>query len=299
MKGIVIAGPTGVGKTALSIKLAKKLNAKIVSADSAQVYSGMDIGTAKISESEMENIEHFLIDVLEPTKKYSVGDYQREVDKILKKLENSNVLLVGGTGLYIDSVVRGLSELPGSSPLILKELEKKDNETLFKELLSVDPESAAEIHMNNRRKVERALEVFYQTGKKFSILSKQNVKNNNFKFLKVALERDRKNLYNRIDRRVDLMMENGFLEEVENLQKKYGTEIIKKINIIGYRELLEYIEGNISLKEAVDLIKKNSRHYAKRQFTWFKNDSEYIWYNLDETSEEEVYQDILERFSTL
>ncbi|MDX8336494.1 MULTISPECIES: tRNA (adenosine(37)-N6)-dimethylallyltransferase MiaA [Cetobacterium] len=298
MKGIVIAGPTGVGKTELSIKLAKALNADIISADSAQVYKGMDVGTAKVTEEEMNGVTHHMLDIVEPIKKYSVGDYQRTVDEILNKIEEKNVLLVGGTGLYIDSVVRGLSALPESDLIIREKLMKQDGEELFNILKEVDPESAEAIHPNNKRRVERAVEVFYQTGEKFSVLSKKNIKGNNFKFLKVALERDRTNLYDRINLRVDIMMENGLLEEVKFLYEKYG-ENLKKINIIGYSEIISYLNNEISLDEAIELIKKNSRNYAKRQFTWFKNDHDYIWYDLEKMSQDEIFSDILERFKTL
>ncbi|MGL4947303.1 MAG: tRNA (adenosine(37)-N6)-dimethylallyltransferase MiaA [Cetobacterium sp.] len=298
MKGIVIAGPTGVGKTELSIKIAKALNADVISADSAQVYTGMDIGTAKIKKEEMKGIIHYMIDIVEPVKKYSVGDYQRKVNDTLKKIENKNVLLVGGTGLYIDSVIRGLSDLPESDLDIREKLMAEDVDTLFEILKEVDPESAENIHKNNKRRVERALEVYYQTGEKFSIVSKRNVKGNNFKFLKVALERDRSSLYERINLRVDIMMQNGFLKEVEKLYKNYG-DVLKKINIIGYSEIISYLNKEIDLDETIDLIKKNSRNYAKRQFTWFKNDQEYIWYDLDIMSEEEIFIDILEKFKAL
>lgn len=298
MKGIVIAGPTGVGKTELSIKLAKALNAEIISADSAQVYEEMNIGTAKINENEMQGIIHHMIDVVQPIKKYSVGDYQRNVDNLLNINEDKNFLLVGGTGLYIDSVVRGLSALPESNPILREKLMNMDGEELFQILKEIDPESAQSIHPNNKRRVERAVEVFQQTGEKFSVLSKKNIKGNNFKFLKVALERDREHLYNRINLRVEIMMENGLLEEVRYLYEKYG-DILKKINIIGYSELISYINNEITLEEAKELIKKNSRNYAKRQFTWFKNDHEYIWYDLDKMTQDEIFSDILERFKAL
>ena len=298
MKGIVIAGPTGVGKTELSIKLAKALNAEIISADSAQVYEEMNIGTAKIEEDEMQGIVHHMIDVVEPIKKYSVGDYQRKVDDILNSNEEKNVLLVGGTGLYIDSVVRGLSALPESDLAIREKLMSEDGDKLFEILKEIDPESAESIHPNNKRRVERAVEVFYQTGEKFSVLSKKNIKGNNFKFLKVALERDREHLYDRINLRVEIMMQNGLLEEVRYLYEKYG-DVLKKINIIGYSELISYINQELTLEDAKELIKKNSRNYAKRQFTWFKNDHEYIWYDLDKMTQDEIFSDILQRFNAL
>ena len=203
--------------------------------------------------------------------------------------------MVGGTGLYIDSVVRGLANLPNGNERIREELSKKDIDELYDVLKTIDPESADSIHKNNRRRVERALEVFYETGKKFSTLSKQNIKGNRFKFFKVALERDRENLYKRIDKRVEAMIDAGLVDEVETLYKVYG-ENLRKINIIGYSEIIDYLEGLISLERAIELIKKNSRNYAKRQFTWFKNDSEYKWYNLDYISVDEICSDILKSF---
>ncbi len=298
MKGIVIAGPTGVGKTDLSIKLAKALNADVLSADSAQVYKGMDVGTAKISVNEMDGVIHHMLDVVEPIKKYSVGDYQRKGDEVLNSLGDKNVLLVGGTGLYINSVVRGLSALPESDSVIREKLMNEDGEKLFEILKEIDPESAESIHPNNKRRVERAVEVFYQTGEKFSVLSKRNIKGNSCKFLKVALERDRDYLYERINLRVEIMMKKGLLEEVKSLYEKYGDNL-KKINIIGYSEIISYLNDEISLEEAIELIKKNSRNYAKRQFTWFKNDHDYIWYDLDKMSEDEIFSDILQKFNAL
>ena len=293
LRGLVIAGPTGVGKTDLSIKLAKLMKADIISADSAQVYKGMDIGTAKITKEEMQEVKHYMLDVVEPVKKYSVGDYQKDVDNILKKkeIENKNIILAGGTGLYIDSITEGLSSLPSGDEIIRGELLKLDLDELYAELVAVDPEAAFDIHKNNRRKVERAIEVFRMTGEKFSVLSKKNIKGNNYNFLKVALERDRDILYERINMRVDMMLEKGLLEEVRELYEKYG-EGLKKINIIGYTQLLDYFDKNCTLEEAVENIKKSSRRYAKRQFTWFKNDSSYMWYNLDKMSEEEILDKI-------
>lgn len=300
MKGLVIAGPTAVGKTALSIKLAKAMGAEIISADSAQVYKELDIGTAKVRAEEMQGIKHYMIDNVAPVKKYSVGEYQREVNNILLKQENENkdVIITGGTGLYISSVTEGLSDLPSSDPELRASLMKKSGEDLYKELCEIDSEAAEGIHMNNKKRVERALEVCLLTGEKFSVISKRNIKGNNYKFLKVALERDRKNLYDRIDMRVDMMMGEGLYQEVEKVYEKYG-ENLEKINIIGYSEIIRHLKGECTLSEAVELIKRNSRRYAKRQFTWFKNDASYIWYNLEEISEDEIASDVLQRLKNL
>lgn len=301
MKGIVLAGPTGVGKTDLSLKLAKILDADIISCDSAQVYKEMNIGTAKIKENEMNGIKHYMLDVLEPREKYSVGEYQRSVDKILaqKEKEGRAVILTGGTGLYINSVVNGLSSLPESEPKLRDELMALSVDELYEKLLELDPEAAEKIHKNNKKRVERAVEVCLITGKKFSVLSKENVKNNNYDFLKVCLTRDREILYKRIDKRVDIMMNEGLLDEVTALYKKYGGEILRKINIIGYTQLIDYLEGKISLETAVEFIKRDSRHYAKRQMTWFNNDSGYLWFDLEKQSENEILKTIIEQYKAM
>ena len=298
IKGLVIAGPTGVGKTDLSIKLAKLLNADIISADSAQIYKEMDIGTAKITAEEMQGVKHYMLDVVEPIKKYSVGDYQTAVDNILneKERESKNIILTGGTGLYIGSITEGLSDLPAGDPVLREELLKLDSEELYKKLMELDPQAAEDIHINNRRRVERAVEVCLLTGDKFSVLSKKNIKNNNYNFLKVALERDREYLYERINLRVDIMLEKGLEQEVRALYEKYG-ENLRKINIIGYTELIEYFNGQFSYEEAVENIKRNSRRYAKRQFTWFKNDPTYVWFDLDKLSEEEIIKSIIKELN--
>ena len=294
MKGIVILGPTAVGKTSLSIKLAKALDTEIISADSAQVYKGMDIGTAKVDEVEAEGIYHHMIDIVEPIKKYNVGEYQREVNKILENFEKEGKtpILVGGTGLYINSVTNGLAELPESDPKLREELDKKSAEELYSELEKIDPQAARDIHPNNKRRVARAVEVFHLTGEPFSIVSKRNIKRNNFEFIKIGLERDREHLYSRINLRVDLMMEGGLLEEVKELYTIYGEDL-RRINIIGYSELIDYFKGEISLEEATEQIKQNSRRYAKRQFTWFKNDPDVIWFDVEKKSEEEILDSIL------
>ena len=273
--------------------MAKLLKADIISADSAQVYKGMDIGTAKITTEEMQGIKHYMLDIVEPVKKYNVGDFQKDVDNILKEKETKkkNIILTGGTGLYISSITDGLSSLPAGDPVLREELMKKDIEELYNELAAVDPQAALDIHKNNRRRVERALEVFKLTGEKFSVLAKKNIKGNNYSFLKVALERNRDVLYERINMRVDIMLEKGLSEEVRKLYEKYGDNL-RKINIIGYTQLIDYFNNNCTFEEAVENIKRDSRRYAKRQFTWFKNDSSYTWYNLDEMSEEEIIDKI-------
>ena len=293
---IVIAGPTGVGKTKISIDLASELNAEIISSDSAQVYRGLNIGTAKITEEEMQGIKHHLIDIVEPVSKYSVGNFEKDVNKILNQNPEKNFLLVGGTGLYLNSVTNGLSILPEADKKTRDYLSTLDNQTLLELALKYDEEATKEIHPNNRVRLERVVEVFLLTGQKFSEISKKNIKNNNFKFLKIALERDRENLYDRINKRVDIMFAHGLVDEVKKLYEIYGEKLYK-LNIIGYNEIIDYINGIISLDEANYRIKLNSRHYAKRQFTWFKADKEYQWFNLDRISEQEIVKSIYTLFN--
>jgi len=295
-KAIVIAGPTGVGKTKISIDLASELNAEIISSDSAQVYRGLNIGTAKITEEEMQGIKHHLIDIVEPMSKYSVGNFEKDVNKILNQNPEKNFLLVGGTGLYLNSVTNGLSILPEADKKTRDYLSTLDNQTLLELAFKYDEEATKEIHPNNRVRLERVVEVFLLTGQKFSELSKKNIKNNNFKFLKIALERDRENLYDRINKRVDIMFAQGLVDEVKNLYEIYGEKLYK-LNIIGYNEIIDYINGIISLDEANYRIKLNSRHYAKRQFTWFKADNEYQWFNLDRILEQEIVKSIYTMFN--
>ena len=295
-RAIVIAGPTGVGKTKISIDLASELNAEIISSDSAQVYKGLNIGTAKITEKEMQGIKHHLIDIVEPISKYSVGNFEKDVNKILNQNPEKNFLLIGGTGLYLNSVTNGLSILPEADKKTREYLTTLDNQALLELALKYDEEATKEIHPNNRVRLERVVEVFLLTGQKFSELFKKNIKNNNFKFLKIALERDRENLYDRINKRVDIMFEQGLVDEVKNLYKIYGEKLYK-LNIIGYNEIIDYINGVISLDEANYKIKLNSRHYAKRQFTWFKADKEYQWFNLDRISEQEIVKTIYTLFN--
>ncbi|MBP6466749.1 MAG: tRNA (adenosine(37)-N6)-dimethylallyltransferase MiaA [Fusobacteriaceae bacterium] len=294
MIGIVIGGPTGVGKTSLSIKLAKILDAVIINCDSMQIYKHMDIGTAKITEKEKEGVEHYMFDIVEPIDRYNVGDYYRDVNSLLKKFEkdNRNVILVGGTGLYINSIVRGLSKLPEADLNIRNSLEKLSTEELYEKLKELDEEAAKEIHPNNRVRVERAVEVCLLTGDKFSKLNKLNIKDNNYNFIQIALERDRKILYDRIDYRVELMIENGLVEEAKDIYEKYNSEK-NKIKAIGYKELFDYFDGLISVDEAIEIVKKESRHYAKRQFTWFKGDADYKWFDLGQITEDEIIKKIL------
>ena len=297
LKGIVISGATGVGKTDLSIKLAKRLNADIISADASQVYKFLDIGTAKVTEDEMQGIKHYMIYVVEPDEDYSVGDFEVEVNKILhEKEENAeNIILVGGTGLYIRAITDGFSDLPTKDEKIRKDLEKKSLEELQEILKVLDLQAYNEIDLNNKLRLVRAIEVCKITGGKFSELRVKNIKKNNYNFLKVFLTRNREELYERINKRVDIMIQKGLVEEAKKVYNNYEDSLYK-ISAIGYKELFNYFDGKVSLEEAIEDIKRESRRYAKRQMTWFRKEKDYLIYNLSEISEKEIIEDILRNY---
>ena len=297
LKGIIISGATGVGKTDLSIKLAKRLNADIISADASQVYKFLDIGTAKVTEDEMQGIKHYMIDVVEPDEDYSVGDFEVEVNKILHEKEENdeNVILVGGTGLYIRAITDGFSDLPTKDEKIRKDLEKKSLEELQEILKELDLQAYNEIDLNNKLRLVRAIEVCKITGGKFSELRVKNIKKNNYNFLKVFLTRNREELYERINKRVDIMIQKGLVEEAKKVYNNYENSLYK-ISTIGYKELFNYFEGKVSLEEAIEDIKRESRRYAKRQMTWFRKEKDYLIYNLSEISEKEIIEDILRNY---
>ena len=297
LKGIIISGATGVGKTDLSIKLAKRLNADIISADASQVYKFLDIGTAKVTEDEMQGIKHYMIDVVEPDEDYSVGDFEVEVNKILhEKEENAeNIILVGGTGLYIRAITDGFSDLPTKDEKIRKDLEKKSLEELQEILKALDLQAYNEIDLNNKLRLVRAIEVCKITGGKFSELRVKNIKKNNYNFLKVFLTRNREELYERINKRVDIMIQKGLVEEAKKVYNNYEDSLYK-ISAIGYKELFNYFDGKVSLEEAIEDIKRESRRYAKRQMTWIRKEKDYLIYNLSEISEKEIIEDILRNY---
>ena len=297
LKGIVISGATGVGKTDLSIKLAKRLNADIISADASQVYKFLDIGTAKVTEDEMQGIKHYMIDVVEPDEDYSVGDFEVEVNKILQEKEENaeNIILVGGTGLYIRAITDGFSDLPTKDEKIRKDLEKKSLEELQEILKALDLQAYNEIDLNNKLRLVRAIEVCKITGGKFSELRVKNIKKNNYNFLKVFLTRNREELYERINKRVDIMIQKGLVEEAKKVYNNYEDSLYK-ISAIGYKELFNYFDGKVSLEEAIEDIKRESRRYAKRQMTWFRKEKDYLIYNLSEISEKEIIEDILRNY---
>ena len=282
----------------MSIKLAKKINSAIISADASQIYKELDIGTAKITSDEMQGIQHYMIDVINPDEDYSVGDFEKTVNNILNEngeKNEKNIIITGGTGLYIKSITDGFAKLPSKNAKIRADLENKSIEELQKILKEMDEKSYTEIDLSNKLRLVRAIEVCILTGGKFSELRIQNIKNNNYEFLKIFLTRNREELYERINKRVEIMIAKGLVEEAKKVYNKY-TESLYKISSIGYKELFKYFEGKITLDEAIDEIKMESRRYAKRQMTWFKKEKNYITYNLSEMSEKQVLDDILKKW---
>lgn len=281
----VITGPTGVGKTNLSIKLAKKLNASIINCDSMQIYKELNIGTAKIKEEEMQGIKHYLINTKSVFDDYNVCTYQKDARKVLNELikENKNVLIVGGTGLYLKAL---LYDYKFDEENITNDYSKYTLEELVNKIKSIN--NTTNIDFNNRRRVERALQKIENNAES---TSNKNVKLYDFKL--ICLTRKKDNLYNNINLRVDKMIKDGLKEESYNLyQKNIHTRAIN--TAIGYKELYLYFDKKLTLDEAIDKIKLNSRRYAKRQLTFFKNQfSDIKWYNLDEMDEEDIIKDIL------
>ena len=280
-KLIVILGPTASGKSELGLKLAKKFNGEIVSADSRQIYRGMDIGTVKPTKKERKIIKHYLIDIKKPSQPYTVWEYKRSaigaISKIIKKDKIS--FLVGGTGLYIKAVVDNL-EIPQVKPdwKLRKSLELKIKtrglKSLYDELIKIDPEAAYIVDSQNPRRIIRALEIAIKTKKPFSQQRKKG--ESLFDVLEIGISSDKEKLKEKIEKRVDKMMKAGLLKEVKNLIKIYDKNL-STFDAIGYREIIDYINKKISLAEAIEKIKKNTWHFAKRQMTWFKKDKRIIW----------------------
>ena len=274
-KIIIIAGPTAVGKTSISVKLAKELNGEIISADSVQIYKGADIGSAKVTKDEMAGVTHHLIDFLDINQGYSAGDFVRDATKAIDEIiaKKKVPIIVGGTGLYINSLLFPLtSGSERDEDLRIKLLEfknKNGNRALWEELNKIDPESAKLIHYNQTDRILRAIEIYKTMGKKKSELTKSV--ESKYDYLYFVLNVDRDLLYSRINQRVDIMINDGLVNEVKGLIEKDGlNENSPLLNGIGYREIYDYLTGKTTLDEAINLIKQHSRNYAKRQLTWFK-----------------------------
>jgi tRNA dimethylallyltransferase len=288
-KIIAIVGPTASGKTALSLLLAKKYHGEIVSADSRQIYRGMDIGTAKPTAAEKDGVPHYLLDIKNPDEEYTVADYKRDaIATISQILKNKRMpILVGGTGLYVDAVLDNLDipEVKADPELrasIEKDIAENGLAAVFKKLVDRDPEAAYIVDPRNPRRVVRALEVAILTGEPFTAQRKKNEPL--FDAIKIGINPPTDILRQRITMRVDLMFQDGLVAEVETLVKKYGKSCAA-FDAIGYREVIDYLDSNLSLEQATDIMKYNTWHYAKRQMTWFKKDKNIHWIAAPEEAE--------------
>ena len=300
---VILTGPTAVGKTALSIRLAKAIGGEIISADSMQVYQKMNIGTAKIKTDEMEGIPHYLVDVLDPAEEFHVARFQKMAKEALQNIYGKGKipLVVGGTGFYIQSLLYDIDFEEEEQDMEYREMlwkmsREEGNEALHRMLSQKDPVSAQKIHPNNVKRVIRALEFYRLNGYPISEHNeKESQKESPYQFAYFVLNQDRKKLYERIDQRVDLMMEAGLLKEVQDLKEEgYGKSLVS-MQGIGYKEIYEYLEGSLTLDQAVDLIKKDTRHFAKRQLTWFGREKDVIMIQKEQfETEEEILQHMLE-----
>ena len=289
-KVVVIVGPTASGKTAVSIELAKKINGEIISADSMQIYKYMDIGTAKPTLDEMQGIKHYMLDVVMPDETFNVAKYksmaESAIEEILKK--GKLPIIVGGTGLYINTLVDGIefADVPGDEEYRNELIEKGYREgamSIYKELEKVDSESAKKIDPNNIRRVARALEIYKVTGKTKTQLDIESRKEVKYDYRLFGMEWDRETLYNRIDLRVDKMIEAGLIDEVRNVTEKFKISNTA-VQGLGYKEVIEFLNGNISYEEMIEKLKLETRHYAKRQLTWFRRDKRIKWIKPDENA---------------
>lgn len=294
---IILSGPTAVGKTALSIELAKRVNGAIISADSMQVYKHMDIGSAKIMPEEMEGVKHYLIDELNPEDEFNIVVFQKKAKAALKEIyENGQIpIIAGGTGFYIQSLLYDINfDNQDCNEEFRAELEqiakKQGNEVLHERLKKIDPVSAEKIHANNVKRVIRALEFYHLTGKPISEHNEtEQQKASPYNFAYFVLTDDRANLYKRIDMRVDIMLKNGLVEEVKRLKEMGYHRDMVSMQGLGYKEILDYLDGKCTLEEAIYILKRETRHFAKRQLTWFRRERDVIWldkqkYNYDEAA---------------
>lgn len=293
---VIIAGPTAVGKTALSVELAKHIGGAVISADSMQVYKYMDIGSAKVTKEEMQGIPHYLVDALMPEEEFNIYRFQQMANEALEKIYSNGQIpiIAGGTGFYIQALLYQIdfTKEAGDKEYraqLTRYAELHGNHMLHEQLKAVDPLSYQTIHENNRKRVIRALEYYHQNGRPISEHNQEErQKESPYNFAYFVLTDERSVLYDRIDRRVDLMMEQGLLAEVRSLRDRGYTKNMVSMQGLGYKELLDYLDGNCTLEEAVSIIKRETRHFAKRQLTWFRRERDCIWLDKSEYGREET-----------
>ena len=284
-KLVAIVGPTASGKTSIALSLALKFQGEIISADSIQVYRGMNIGSAKPSVEERQLVPHHLIDILDPDQEYSAALFRKQADEIIHRLHlhNAPVFVVGGGGLYLKVLTRGLFRGPaGDSQLravLLRKAETEGGEVLHQELQELDPEAASRIHPHDTFRIIRALEVCALAGKPISLFQREHgFRESPYEILKIGLHREREELYRRIESRVEKMIKAGWVEEVQSLLNRGYSPELKSLQSVGYKHIVAYLSGGIDLVKATELVKRDTRRYAKRQITWFKGDPEIHWF---------------------
>lgn len=281
---IVLIGPTGVGKTDLSIKIAEKYGSPIISADSRQLYSDLKIGTAAPTEEYLKRVKHYFVGTLKLTDYYSAAQYESEVISLLEELFKSNntILLTGGSMMYIDAICKGIDDIPTvdseTRQMMMEKYEKEGLDRLCAELKLLDPEYYSTVDLKNPKRVIHALEICYMTGKTYTSFRTGNKKQRPFDIIKIGLCRDREELYERINKRVDIMIKEGLVDEVKSV---YEYRNLNSLNTVGYKEIIQYLEGNCTLEFAIEKIKQNSRIYSRKQMTWFKRDNDITWFHPD------------------
>lgn len=288
---IVLIGPTGVGKTDLSIKIAEKYGSPIISADSRQLYSDLKIGTAAPTEEFLKRVKHYFVGTLKLTDYYSAAQYESEVISLLEELfkRNNTILLTGGSMMYIDAICKGIDDIPTvdseTRQMMLEKYEKEGLDRLCAELKLLDPEYYSTVDLKNPKRVIHALEICYMTGKTYTSFRTGNKKQRPFDIIKIGLCRDREELYERINKRVDIMIKEGLVDEVKSV---YEYRNLNSLNTVGYKEIIQYLEGKCTLEFAIEKIKQNSRIYSRKQMTWFKRDNDITWFHPDK--EEEIME---------
>jgi len=298
---LVLLGPTGVGKTEWSIRIAEKLNSPILSADSRQLYTGMPIGTAAPTSDQLSRVKHYFVGILSPDEYFSASRYEEEAIPLIQKLhkEHPVVVMTGGSMLYIDAICRGIDEIPTIDEDLRKEIQqlyrKEGLDAIRQQLKLLDPFFYHQVDLKNPKRVIHALEICLMTGKPYSSLRTNSCKKRPFHIVKIGFTRERQQLYRRIDARVDNMISNGLIEEAQRL---YPLRHLNSLNTVGYKELFDYFDGNCDLNTAIDKIKQHSRNYARKQLSWFKRDKEIHWINLSD-EKTDVMAEIMHQLSQL
>ena len=292
---LVLLGPTGIGKTELSLSLAKLLSSPIVSADSRQIYNTIKIGTAAPTEAELSQVKHYFVGSLNLEDYYSAAQYESDVMELLESLftTHDTILMTGGSMMYIDAVTKGIDDIPTvddeTREILKQRLESDGLDTLLKELKLLDPEYYNIVDKKNHKRIVHALEICYMTGRTFTSFRTNTKKKRPFRILKIGLRMDREKLFDRINRRVDKMVEDGLVEEAKGV---YHLRHLNSLNTVGYKEIFKYIDGEWDLQTAKERLKKNTRVYAKKQMTWFKHDEEIHWFDKDKKETEEILKSV-------